>query len=74
MSGSSIGEMAQHFLEKYGLMMIRIPSKFELLRFCKATGATAKATFTAPGADELGFAKYISVQVRACKCTSSRLT
>lgn len=40
-----------------------MPSKFELLRLCKATGATARANFGCPTADELGFAKSISVQV-----------
>lgn len=53
---------------------MRIPSKFELLRFCKATGATARATFGAPSADELGFAKYLSVQVgRVGWCSRQRL-
>ncbi|KAJ9525934.1 hypothetical protein QJQ45_009408 [Haematococcus lacustris] len=61
-SGSAIGEMAMHFLEKYGLMVLRVPSKFELLRFCKSTGATARASFGAPSPDELGFVKYLSVQ------------
>lgn len=34
-AGSAIGEMAMHFLEKYGIMVIRIPSKFDLRRFCR---------------------------------------
>lgn len=34
-SGSSVGEMATHFLEKYGLMIVKITSKFELRRFCR---------------------------------------
>ena len=37
-SGGAIGEMAMHFLEKYNLMAVRVPSKFDLRRFCKATG------------------------------------
>lgn len=40
-SGSAIGEMAQHFIDKAGLMAIKIPSKFDLSRFCRATGARA---------------------------------
>ncbi len=46
------------------MMVIRIPSKFELMRFCKATGAVARATLGTPSPDELGFAKWLSVQVR----------
>lgn len=67
-SGSSVGEMALHFCEKYGLMVVKMPSKFELARICRATGATARATFGAPSADELGFAKSLSVQVRCKGC------
>lgn len=34
----AFGEMALHFLEKYGMMAIKVPSKFDLRRFCRATG------------------------------------
>jgi T-complex protein 1 subunit theta len=61
-SGGNIGEMAMHFLEKYGLMAIRIPSKFDLRRFCRATGSVALVKLQTPQPDELGFAK----QVRLC--------
>ena len=63
LSGSAVGEMALHFCEKYGLMVVRIPSKFELARMCKATSTTARATFGSPSPDELGFAKSLQVQV-----------
>jgi len=65
-SGTSIGEMAMHFLEKYNIMVLRLASKFELLRLCKATGAAARATFGTPSPDEIGFVKQMSVQVRVC--------
>jgi T-complex protein 1 subunit theta len=58
-SGGNIGEMAMHFLEKYGLMAVRIPSKFDLRRFCRATGAVALVKLQAPQPDELGFAKQV---------------
>lgn len=61
-SGGNIGEMAMHFLEKYGLMAVRIPSKFDLRRFCRATGSVALVKLQTPQADELGFAKQIDVQ------------
>merc|ERR1712100_991663 len=32
--------MAMHFIERYNLMAIKITSKFELRRFCRATNAT----------------------------------
>ena len=34
-AGSAIGDMALHFIEKYGMMALRIPSKFDLRRFCR---------------------------------------
>lgn len=34
-AGSAIGEMALHFVEKYSMMAVRIPSKFDLRRFCR---------------------------------------
>ncbi|KDD73101.1 TCP-1/cpn60 chaperonin, partial [Helicosporidium sp. ATCC 50920] len=40
-SGGAFGELALHFLERKGLMAIRVPSKFDLRRVCRATGAVA---------------------------------
>ncbi|BDA41671.1 T-complex protein 1 subunit theta [Coccomyxa sp. Obi] len=60
-AGSAIGDMALHFVEKYGMMAVRIPSKFDLRRFCRATGATALVKLGAPTADELGYAKSLRV-------------
>ena len=34
-AGSSFGEMALHFIDKFNLMAVRIPSKFDLRRFCR---------------------------------------
>ena len=61
-SGGSFGEMALHFLEKYGIMAIKIPSKFDLRRFSRATGAPALISLALPKADEVGFAKSLMVQ------------
>jgi T-complex protein 1 subunit theta len=36
----SISEMALHFLDKFGLLVVKIPSKFELRRICGALSAT----------------------------------
>ena len=34
-AGSAYGEMAMHFIEKYGMMALRLPSKFDMRRFCR---------------------------------------
>lgn len=65
----AFGEMALHFLEKYGMMAIKVPSKFDLRRFCRATGATALVKLQAPQADELGFARSLAVrEIGGTKC------
>lgn len=56
-TGGNFGEMAMHFIEKYGMMAIRIPSKFDLRRVCKATNATAMVKLEAPQPEQLGFIK-----------------
>ena len=40
-SGGKFGDMALHYINKYNLMAVRLPSKFDLRRLCKAIGATA---------------------------------
>jgi len=51
-----------HFIEKYGMMALRIPSKFDMRRFCRATGATAMTKLQAPGPAELGYVKHMVVE------------
>merc|ERR1711939_754248 len=52
--GSGISEIAQHFLERYGIMVCKVLSKFELRRLCQATGATAMVRVGRPTPEELG--------------------
>lgn len=40
-SGGKFGDMALYYVNKYNMMAVRIPSKFDLRRLCKAIGATA---------------------------------
>lgn len=40
-SGGKFGDMALHYMNKYNLMAVRIPSKFDIRRLCKTVGATA---------------------------------
>jgi len=61
-AGGAISEMCLHFLERYKLMVVKIQSKFELRRLCRATGATALVKLGAPTAEELGKCDYVSVE------------
>lgn len=59
--GSKFGDMALHYLNKYGLMGVRLPSKWDVRRLSKAVGATALPRMTPPTKDELGYADVVCV-------------
>uniref|UniRef100_A0A069DZ90 T-complex protein 1 subunit theta n=1 Tax=Panstrongylus megistus TaxID=65343 RepID=A0A069DZ90_9HEMI len=58
-SGGKIGDMALHFINKAGMMAVRVNSKFDIRRLCRATGATPLPDVTVPTKDELGFADSV---------------
>jgi T-complex protein 1 subunit theta len=53
-AGSTIGELAQHYLNRYNMLTVKILSKFELRRLCRVVGATPLARLGAPMPDEMG--------------------
>jgi len=59
-SGGNIDDMALHFLEKYKMMVIKVQSKFQLRRLCKATNATPLVRLGKPTPEELGLCDTIS--------------
>jgi len=40
-TGGKVGELYLHYCNKYGLMVVRLPSKFDIRRLCKTIKATA---------------------------------
>jgi len=58
-AGSSVSEMALHFINKFDLMLLRTPSKFEIRRICRACGATALSSMSPPMPEEQGFFKSV---------------
>ena len=40
-SGVKVGELYLHYCNKYNLLVVRLMSKFDLRRLCRAIGATA---------------------------------
>lgn len=69
-SGEQISDLAIHFIDRAGLMAVRIPSKFDLRRLCRALGATPLARLGAPLAEELGLAESIeSLEIGSDRCT-----
>jgi len=61
-AGSSVAEICMHFLELSNIMIIKVPSKFEVRRFCKLLGATMVVRLGAPTPEELGYADSVSVE------------
>ncbi|CAG9856482.1 unnamed protein product [Phyllotreta striolata] len=61
-AGAKFGDMAMHYLHKYGIMAVRLNSKFDLRRLCKTIGATCLPRLTAPTSQELGYADLVSVE------------
>ncbi|KAF1941938.1 T-complex protein 1 [Clathrospora elynae] len=53
-AGSTIGELALHYLNRYNIFVIKVLSKFELRRLCRVVGATPLARLGAPMPDEMG--------------------
>jgi len=52
--GGKAADMAVHFCNKYGIMVVRLQSKFDIRRLCRATQATALPRLTPPTPEEAG--------------------
>jgi len=61
-TGSTIDDMAAHFIEKYGMMVLKVVSKFDLRRLCKATGAHAMVNLEKPEPESIGFCSNVFVK------------
>jgi T-complex protein 1 subunit theta len=53
-AGSTVGDLAMHYLNRFNILVIKILSKFELRRLCRVVGATPLARLGAPMPDEMG--------------------
>jgi len=61
-TGGNIGEMALHYMERHGLMAIKVLSKFDLRRLCRAIHAKAVVDLTAPTQEQLGHCERVYVE------------
>ncbi|XP_042895287.1 T-complex protein 1 subunit theta [Parasteatoda tepidariorum] len=60
-SGGKFGDMALHYLNKYKVMAVRLPSKFDVRRLCKTVGAIALPKMVTPTKEETGFCNQVYV-------------
>ncbi|KAI9204374.1 chaperonin Cpn60/TCP-1 family [Polychytrium aggregatum] len=69
-SGSGIGDLALHFLNRYSILVCKVLSKFDLRRLCRVTGATTLARLGVPMAEEMGYCDIVeSVEIGSDRCT-----
>jgi len=68
--GQAVGELALHFLEKYKIMTLKVPSKFELRRVCRTTGANTLVRLEPPTPADIGSCERVHVQeIGSTMCT-----
>jgi len=68
--GQQVGELALHFLEKYGIMVMKCPSKFEMRRVMRMTGATGLVRLEPPTPEDLGHVAHVHVkEIGSTRCT-----
>ncbi|XP_055855686.1 T-complex protein 1 subunit theta [Episyrphus balteatus] len=61
-AGGKVGDMALHFINKYGLMAVRLNSKFDLRRLSRAVNGTVLPRLTAPTQEELGYCDKVCIE------------
>eukprot|EP00033_Pygsuia_biforma_P001198 GCRY01001361.1.p1 GENE.GCRY01001361.1~~GCRY01001361.1.p1 ORF type:complete len:543 (+),score=139.75 GCRY01001361.1:158-1786(+) len=59
--GTTISDMALHFLERYKIMCIKVLSRFEVRRVAKAVGAVPLSRLGAPLPEEMGHCDQVYV-------------
>lgn len=60
-AGAKFGSLGLHYVDKYKLTALRLTSKFDLKRVCRAIGATALLKLQPPKPDEMGFCDEVKV-------------
>ncbi|CDH10579.1 T-complex protein 1 subunit theta [Zygosaccharomyces bailii ISA1307] len=58
-AGAGVGELALHYLNRYQILVLKVPSKFELRRICRVCGATPLPRLGAPTPEEIGVVETI---------------
>lgn len=61
-SGGAISEIAQHFLDKYKILVVKIGSKFEMRRLCKTLKAISVLRSGPPLPEEVGYCASVKVE------------
>ncbi len=54
-AGTSVGELALHYLNRFNIAVLKVLSKFDLRRLCRVVNARPLARLGAPYPEEMGF-------------------
>ncbi|EJD34990.1 T-complex protein 1 [Auricularia subglabra TFB-10046 SS5] len=58
-SGNGVGDLALHYLDRMGILVIKVLSKFDLRRLCRVVNATPLARLGAPTLEEAGWVDVV---------------
>ncbi|RHZ52816.1 hypothetical protein Glove_457g58 [Diversispora epigaea] len=58
-TGSGIGELALHYLNRFNILTVKVLSKFDLRRLCRVVGATPLARLGVPTPEEMGYCDIV---------------
>ena len=61
-AAGKFGDLYLHYLNQYNIMAVRLTSKFDLRRLCRAIGAQAQARICAPAVNLLGQCELVEVR------------
>ncbi|ODQ77479.1 hypothetical protein BABINDRAFT_67172 [Babjeviella inositovora NRRL Y-12698] len=61
-AGSSVSEIFLHYLNKYGFVVLKVGSKFDLRRICRVCGASPLARLGAPMPEEMGAIDFVETK------------
>lgn len=61
-AGLSLGELALHYFNKHHMLVLKVPSKFDVRRVCQVCGATPLPRLGAPMPEEMGLIDVIETR------------
>ena len=68
--GQAVGELALHFLDKYKILCLKVPSKFELRRVSRTTGANTLVRMEPPTPGDIGSCERVHMkEIGSTMCT-----
>lgn len=61
-AGAGVGALTLHYFNRFGILVFRVPSKFDLQRLCRVTGSTPLPTFNVNGPEDLGAIDRVRIE------------